>query len=152
MCYVTFQKRILTLLYFFQALDFIDENKSDFGIRKAKRLPVSGAFHTSLMAPAVDVMKQAVSQAAIHNPRIPVHSNVGGSAIYRRAGDLRRWLPKQVTAQVKWEQSMCAMFNEPYDSPDLMPEAFECGPGKSLCAILSKINGRAAKRARAIPV
>merc|ERR1719369_1711181 len=59
-----------------EALEFLDKNKQDFRIRKTKRLPVSGAFHTPLMLPAVLPFKEALRSTRISKPRIPVYSNV----------------------------------------------------------------------------
>ena len=59
-----------------QALDFIEHNKNDFGIRRTKRLPVSGAFHTDLMKPAVQLFKEALKDVTVERPRVPVYSNV----------------------------------------------------------------------------
>lgn len=58
-----------------QALDFIEHNKNDFGIRRTKRLPVSGAFHTDLMKPAVHLFKEALKDVTVERPRVPVFSN-----------------------------------------------------------------------------
>ena len=65
---------------FAQALDFIEHNKSDFGIRRTKRLPVSGAFHTDLMKPAVQIFKEALKDVAVERPRVPVFSNFNNQA------------------------------------------------------------------------
>ena len=57
------------------ALKFIEENKSDFKIRRVAMLPVSGAFHTPLMVPALDPFEVALSNTKVHNPRVPIYSN-----------------------------------------------------------------------------
>ena len=57
------------------ALNFIADNKSDFKIRKISKLPVSGAFHTPLMEPAVEPFKVALSHTKVMDPRVPLYSN-----------------------------------------------------------------------------
>ena len=57
------------------ALQFLEQNKADFKIRKTMRLPVSGAFHTPLMLPAVDPFRQALEHTRVTDPRVPIYSN-----------------------------------------------------------------------------
>ena len=57
------------------ALNFIAENKSDFKIRKISKLPVSGAFHTPLMEPALESFQVALSNTKVLDPRVPLYSN-----------------------------------------------------------------------------
>ena len=57
------------------ALKFIEENKSDFKIRKVSKIPVSGAFHTPLMEPAVEPFRVALSNTKVQDPRVPLYSN-----------------------------------------------------------------------------
>ena len=57
------------------ALRFLEQNKSDFKIRRSARLPVSGAFHTPLMEPAVEPFKLALNNTKIKDPRVPIYSN-----------------------------------------------------------------------------
>ena len=54
-----------------QALEFIQNNAPNFKLRRFKRLPVSGAFHTELMRPAVEVMKKALAKIPIEDTVIP---------------------------------------------------------------------------------
>ena len=58
-----------------EALKFLEQNKSDFKIRRTARLPVSGAFHTPLMEPAVEPFSLALKNSKVHNPRVPIYSN-----------------------------------------------------------------------------
>ena len=58
-----------------EALKFLEQNKSDFKIRRTTRLPVSGAFHTPLMMPALEPFSLALKNTKVHNPRVPIHSN-----------------------------------------------------------------------------
>ena len=87
-----------------QALDFIEHNMRDFGIRKCKRLAVQGAFHTELMQPAYSVFNEALASMTIRNPRIDVYSNCSGKP-YEGAGEIAKLLPKQLCWAVQWEQA-----------------------------------------------
>ena len=58
-----------------EALKFLEQNKADFKIRKTTRLPVSGAFHTPLMAPALEPFSLALQNTKVLNPRVPIYSN-----------------------------------------------------------------------------
>lgn len=60
-----------------------------------KRLPVSGAFHSSLMTPAVEPFKRALEKSEINEPAINVYSNIDGKR-YKDAKEIRKQLPKQV--------------------------------------------------------
>ena len=126
-----------------QALQFIEENKSDFGIKRVKRLPVSGAFHTELMQDAVQPLREALSLAKLNPPRISVYSNTLGEE-YKTCMQISNTLPKQVVKAVKWEQINQRMFD--YEVEAFYPRTFECGPGSSLSQILNKSNGKAAKK------
>lgn len=71
------------------------KNGKQFKLRKVKRLPVSGAFHSNLMAPAVEPFKKALELSEINEPAISVYSNIDGKR-YKDAKDIRKQLPKQV--------------------------------------------------------
>ena len=120
---------------------FIESNKNDFGIRKIKRLPVSGAFHTPLMEDAVQPFREELAMVKLNPPRISVYSNFSGEE-YRDVSSISNYLPKQIVKAVHWEQIMQRMFN--YEMDAFYPETFECGPGSSLSFMLTKVNGKAA--------
>lgn len=131
------------------ALQFLEDNKEDFKIRRTRRLPVSGAFHTPLMEPALETFGTALATTRFNNPRVPIYSNVSGNPVTTGKMVLKN-LRKQMTQAVKWEASMHNLF---VSGPnDLLPAVYECGPGNALSAMLGKINGRAAKRCQFIPV
>jgi len=132
-----------------EALDFLEKNKDDFKIRRCKRLPVSGAFHTTLMIPAMEPFYEALKMTKLSRPRVPVYSNVQ-NVVYTRPDEIVRYLPKQIVSSVKWEGSMTSLFNLGPD--DIYPNVYECGPGRSLSAILQKVNGKAAKKCQFISV
>jgi [acyl-carrier-protein] S-malonyltransferase len=123
-----------------EALDFLEKNKQQFRLRKIRRLPVSGAFHTSFMEPAVRPFQKALNQIEIKNPNIYVHSCVDGKA-YRNAEHIRKQLPKQIIKSVKWEQLLHIMYERGKGAH--FPQTFECSPGSSLMSILKEVNGQA---------
>lgn len=61
--------------FILQALDFLKKNAREFGIKRTKTLPVSGAFHTRLMKPAKNVVKKALSQVELKPTAIPVSTS-----------------------------------------------------------------------------
>lgn len=123
-----------------EALQFIEKNASEFKLRRTKRLPVSGAFHTSLMQPAVELFRRELNKIDIENPVVPVYSNIDGLP-YRCAEQIRRQLPKQMVKPVKWEQLLHILY-ERKDGTGF-PRTFEVGPGKGLRAILKQVNAKA---------
>jgi len=132
-----------------QAITFIEKNYADFGIRRTKRLPVAGAFHTPLMEPALEPFSLAVAQTRFSDPRVPIHSNVN-NLVMTKGLMIQKTLPKQLVRPVQWESSMTQIFKSgPNDS---LPSVYECGPGRGLSAMLGKINGKAARRCQYIPV
>lgn len=123
-----------------EALKFLESNGKHFGIKRTKRVPVNGAFHTELMEPAVEAFRKALNKIEIDEPLISVHSNVDGKR-YRNADHIRKQLPKQIVRPVKWEQTLHIMYER--KQGENFPRTFECGPGKSLNTILKQVNAKA---------
>ncbi|CAN7992377.1 unnamed protein product [Ixodes hexagonus] len=123
-----------------EALQFVELNARDLGIKKYKRLSVSGAFHTPLMRPAQKPLAKALQAVHIVRPRIMTHSNLDGAA-YTHPDEIRRKLVEQLVMPVKWEQLMQQVYNR--DVGEEFPRTFECGPGASLRAVLKMVNGKA---------
>jgi len=71
------------------------------GAKRAIRLPVSGAFHSPLMEPAVAGLAAALDAAAWHDPQVPVWSNVTTEPV-ATAVEARPLLLRQLTAPVRW--------------------------------------------------
>ena len=69
--------------------------------------------------------------------------------IVTQAYQIKKYLPKQIVSAVRWESAMSTLFKS--GPSDLLPRVFECGPGRSLSAILGKVNGKAAKNCQYIP-
>ncbi|XP_013107006.1 probable malonyl-CoA-acyl carrier protein transacylase, mitochondrial [Stomoxys calcitrans] len=130
-----------------EALEFLEKNSKALKIRRMKRLPVSGAFHTPLMEAAVETFAKALKKITLEEPLIRVYSNVDGKP-YKHVGHILKQLPKQIVRPVKWEQTLHEMY-ERQQGQDF-PRTFECGPGKGLTQILEKVNGKAANTAISI--
>jgi [acyl-carrier-protein] S-malonyltransferase len=103
------------------------------GAKRVIPLKVSGAFHSPLMAPAVDGLRDALSEATFTDPAFPVIANASGEAV-RTGVDAKRLLADQLTAPVRWVACMQA-------AAELEPEAtfIEIGPGNVLSGLLKRI-------------
>jgi [acyl-carrier-protein] S-malonyltransferase len=103
------------------------------GAKRAIRLPVSGAFHSPLMQPARDAFAQALEEAPLSDPSVPVYANVTAEPV-TRAGDARRLLLDQLTAPVRWTQVVERLTR---DFPGAL--FVEMGPGTVLAGLVKKI-------------
>ncbi|HEY3874644.1 MAG TPA: ACP S-malonyltransferase, partial [Candidatus Kapabacteria bacterium] len=101
------------------------------GVRIAKELPVSGAFHSPLMQYAADGLREALQSTEILEPTVPVFSNVTAEPL-GDAEQIRSLLVEQLTSPVRWEQSVKNM----YDFG--IREFIEFGPGKVLQGLVSR--------------
>lgn len=103
------------------------------GARRAMRLPVSGAFHSPLMAPARSGLAAALAAATLRDPRVPVYANVTAEPV-REAAVARRLLEEQLTAPVRWIQLVEHLVRD-------FPSALyvEMGPGGVLAGLVRKI-------------
>jgi [acyl-carrier-protein] S-malonyltransferase len=103
------------------------------GAKRVIPLKVSGAFHSPLMAPAVDGLLEALTDATFADPVFPVVANASGEAV-RTGVDAKRLLADQLTAPVRWVACMQA-------AAELTPDAtfIEIGPGNVLSGLLKRI-------------
>jgi [acyl-carrier-protein] S-malonyltransferase len=97
------------------------------GIR-AMELNVAGAFHSPLMAPAVERWSAAVRATSVHEPAIPVWSSVTAAI----ATDVRALLIRALTRPVKWRQTVLALHDAGIDRFE------EAGPGTTLTKMLRR--------------
>ena len=118
-----------------EACKSVQEIAPTMGARMAVPLSVAGAFHTFYMEPAVERLRQALSQVDIKTPRIPVISNVDAKPHFDPA-DIRETLAKQVTNPVRWETIISTLVK----SPDFV-KAYELGPG-TVCRGIVKRYGK----------
>ena len=103
------------------------------GARRALRLPVGGAFHSPLMQPAAEALAAAIRKTDFHRPFCPIYQNVTAKA-ETDPETIRENLLKQLTAPVRWTQSVQNMIS------DGANEFFEFGPGDVLKGLIRKIN------------
>ncbi len=103
------------------------------GARRAVLLPVSAPFHCSLMAPAADVMSQALEDVQIVAPQVPLVANVSAEAVTDPA-EIRTLLIKQVTGSVRWRESVA------YMAAKGVTEIYEIGAGKALSGMVKRID------------
>jgi [acyl-carrier-protein] S-malonyltransferase len=111
------------------------------GARRSIMLPVSAPFHCSLMAPAADVMAEALAKVTLQPPQVPVVPNVSAEPT-SEPETLRRLLVEQVTAVVRWRESVLAMKERGVDT------LIEVGAGKVLCGLARRID----RELSAVPV
>lgn len=105
-------------------------------------LPVSGAFHTRLMEPAVEPLARALESVSVKKPLVSVHSNVDGNR-YTHPKHVPKLLLRQVVSPVKWEQTMHAVYERKRGTE--FPRTFEVGPGQQLGSVLKSCNLQAWK-------
>lgn len=106
---------------------------SEAGARRALMLPVGGAFHSPLMEPAREKLASAIEATAINELRCPIFQNVSAQA-ETDIDTIRKNLVSQLTAPVRWTQSMEAMID--YGATSVT----EVGPGKVLQGLFKKVN------------
>ena len=106
------------------------------GAMKTIPLAVAGAFHTSLMQPAVAALSTALAGVRLSPPRIPVVSNVD-AAVHHDPEEIRELLVRQVVSPVRWEDSLRYLLAEGYGP------YWEVGPGRVLRGLLKRIDRKA---------
>jgi [acyl-carrier-protein] S-malonyltransferase len=116
-----------------EAVNKACEALTEKGARRALVLPVGGAFHSPLMEPAREELASAIENTVFHTPSCPIYQNVSAKAV-TNPDDIKKNLMLQLTAPVKWTQTMQQMVK------DGGTEFIEVGPGKVLQGLMRKIN------------
>lgn len=114
------------------------------GAKRAMLLPVSAPFHSSLMGPAADVMADALANAQMTPPAVPLVANVLAHDVSDPA-DIRRLLTDQVTGSVRWRESVLWMASQG------VTEVWEIGSGKALSGMVKRIDRGIATEAIGTP-
>ncbi|MEW5796109.1 MAG: ACP S-malonyltransferase [Candidatus Zixiibacteriota bacterium] len=110
------------------AVDKAAELAKAAGAKRAMRLEVGGAFHSPLMAPARDGLREHLKQVKISKPSRPVIANVTAEPV-TEPEQIRTLLVQQVTAPVCWAQTMAWLANAG------VTRVIEIGPGKVLTGL-----------------
>lgn len=104
---------------------------TEMKIKRAIKLQVSGAFHSELMKPAVENMKNALANVKIEAPKVPLIANfTAGKA--SNPDEIRENLLKQITGRVRWRETMI-LFEK-----NGVEEIVEIGSGKVLAGMVAK--------------
>jgi [acyl-carrier-protein] S-malonyltransferase len=109
------------------------ELAKEAGAKRAIRLPVSGAFHSPLMQPAVVGLTDAIATSAFTDPAFPVFSNVTADAATTSV-EAKDLLLRQLTSPVRWSTEMRSIAGH-------FPDALyvEMGPGNVLTGLMGRL-------------
>ncbi|KIC93243.1 ACP S-malonyltransferase [Flavihumibacter solisilvae] len=103
------------------------------GAKRALILPVGGAFHSPLMAPAREELRAAIESTKFQQPAAAVYQNVVARAVIDK-DEIKQNLIDQLTGAVRWTQGIQSMVRDGATS------FTEVGPGKVLQGLILKIN------------
>ena len=116
-----------------QAVDNVCDAAKEAGAKRALLLPVSAPFHSVLMQPAADVMREALENVMIIEPCVPLIANVLASPI-TSPDEIRKRLVEQVIGQVRWNESIGYMAAHGVEG------LMEIGAGKVLTGLARRID------------
>lgn len=120
-----------------KGIEIACERMKAAGAKRALVLPVGGAFHSPLMAPAKDELAAAILSTSFNTPLCPVYQNVVAKAVLS-PDEIKQNLIDQLTGAVRWTQCVQAMV------ADGATTFTEAGPGKVLQGLINKIHKEAA--------
>ncbi len=104
------------------------------GAKRALKLPVSAPFHSSLLKPASDRLRDYMAGITFNAPQIPLINNVD-VAIVNDPAAIKDALVRQAASPVRWVESMQKV------AADGITQVIECGPGKVLMGLAKRIDG-----------
>jgi [acyl-carrier-protein] S-malonyltransferase len=114
------------------ALDEVEAPLKEAGARRVVRLPVSGPFHSPLMAGVADELATAFADEAWRDAEVPVMSNVSAEPL-TDATRIRALLAEQVRSPVEWVRCVRSMVETGVDT------MIECGAGAALVGMVRRI-------------
>jgi [acyl-carrier-protein] S-malonyltransferase len=107
------------------------EHAKELGAKRIMALPVSGAFHTPLMAPARDRLREAIAAAKPRDSDVPIVSNVDAKA-HSHGNEWATLLSAQLSSPVRWKQCLQTMFESG------IKDFVELGPGGVLTGMAKR--------------
>jgi [acyl-carrier-protein] S-malonyltransferase len=116
------------------AVDKACEVLKGLGAKRALLLPVSAPFHSSLMKPAAEKLKQRLASTSLQSPRIPVVNNIEVK-VETGPDRIRAALYEQAFGPVRWVECVRAI------QARGVATIVECGPGKVLAGLVKRIDG-----------
>lgn len=123
-----------------QAVEKACELLKSRGAKRALPLPVSAPFHSSLMRPAADRLRERLAALELAAPAIPVVNNID-VAVCDGAADIRDALYRQAFGPVRWVECVRAI------KARGVTTVLECGPGKVLAGMVKRIDAELASGA-----
>ena len=106
---------------------------SDMGARKVITLPVSGAFHSSLMEYASDGLSKILDEIDFNDSEVPIIANSTGLPV-KSADEIKEELLKGLCSCVQWKDSIQYMVNSGVSN------FIEFGPSRVLSSLIKRIN------------
>lgn len=103
------------------------------GAKRAMRLPVSAPFHSSLLKPASDRLREYMASIHFNAPQIPLINNVD-VAVLADPASIKDALVRQAASPVRWVETMQKV------AADGITNVVECGPGKVLMGLVKRID------------
>ena len=116
-----------------EGVALVPEKAKAAGAKLAVPLPVAGAFHSRLMAPAEKIFADFLNEINFSEPQFPVMSNVTGG-VHESVASIRADMPRQITGSVRWVENVVAMAGLGVE------QVVECGPGKVLTGLVKRID------------
>lgn len=114
-------------------LEKASQKALELGAKKTIPLTISGPFHSSLMKPAGEKLKDVLEKAKIKDTLIPIIANVSAKPVIR-ADEIKQALTSQISQSVLWEESMRLMIKEGINT------FIEIGPGRVLKGLMRRIS------------
>jgi [acyl-carrier-protein] S-malonyltransferase len=116
-----------------EAVDRAGELLKNAGVKRVVKLNVSAPFHCALMLPAQERLAFDLESVSFHDLSVPLVTNVD-AAVNKAAGTARDSVVRQVSAPVRWLESMQFLIQDGVDT------VVEVGPGKVLSGLMRQIN------------